>query len=204
MGGADAPGVFNVWQVLNGEVDDALGEKVLLIDYDGHHQATATAEFLAELGKKVHVITSSLFVGSELGPSQDLYLTRQRLLQKGVTFTPDFAVMEIKHPGDGRRDPRLQRVFQRLGCLQRLRQHRDRHGQRRRRLAVLRPQGHDGGRDRRGAACAAAGAATGVGDCVAPRPRGHGHPRRLHGREARVSAAPRGHGHLKATGRKRV
>jgi mycofactocin system FadH/OYE family oxidoreductase 2 len=98
VGGADAPGVFNVWQVLNGEVDDALGEKVLLIDYDGHHQATATAEFLAELGKKVHVITSSLFVGSELGPSQDLYLTRQRLLQKGVTFTPDFAVMEIKHP----------------------------------------------------------------------------------------------------------
>ena len=69
---------------------------MLLIDYDGHHQATATAEFLAELGKTVHVVTSSLFVGSDLGPSQDLYLTRQRLLQKGVTFTPDFAVMEIK------------------------------------------------------------------------------------------------------------
>ncbi len=101
VAGADAPGVFNVWQVLNGEVSDALGEKVLLIDYDGHHQATATAEFLAELGKKVHVVTSSLFVGSELGPSQDLYLSRQRLMQKGVTFTPDFAVMEIKHPGTG-------------------------------------------------------------------------------------------------------
>ena len=101
VGGADAPGVFNVWQVLTGEVDDALGEKVLLIDYDGHHQATATAEFLAELGKKVHVITSSLFVGSDLGPSQDLYLSRQRLMQKGVTFTPDFAVMEIKHPETG-------------------------------------------------------------------------------------------------------
>ena len=41
------------------------------------------------------MVTSSLFVGSELGPSQDLYLSRQRLLQKGVTFTPDFAVMEI-------------------------------------------------------------------------------------------------------------
>ena len=78
-----------------------LGDKVLLIDYDGHHQATATAEFLAELGKTVHVVTSSLFVGSELGPSQDLYLSRQRLLQKGVTFTPDFAVMEIKHPDTG-------------------------------------------------------------------------------------------------------
>ncbi len=94
VGGADGPKVFNVWQVLMGQAD--LGENVVLIDYDGHHQATATAELLAELGKKVHVITSSLFVGAELGPSQDLYLTRQRLLQKGVTFTPDFAVMEIK------------------------------------------------------------------------------------------------------------
>ncbi len=47
------------------------------------------------------MVTSSLFVGSELGPSQDLYLSRQRLMQKGVTFTPDFAVMEIKHPETG-------------------------------------------------------------------------------------------------------
>ncbi|MBN1628851.1 MAG: FAD-dependent oxidoreductase, partial [Thermoleophilia bacterium] len=94
VGGADGPNIFNVWQVLSGEAD--LGERVLLIDYDGHHQATATAEFLAELGKTVHVVTSSLFVGSDLGPSQDMYLSRQRLMQKGVTLTPDFAVMEIK------------------------------------------------------------------------------------------------------------
>jgi mycofactocin system FadH/OYE family oxidoreductase 2 len=101
VAGADGPGVFNVWQVLSGEAGEGLGQKVLLIDYDGHHQATATAEFLAELGKTVHIVTSSLFVGAELGPSQDLYLSRQRLLQKGVTFTPDFAVMEIKHPETG-------------------------------------------------------------------------------------------------------
>lgn len=94
VAGGDGPDVFNIWQVLRGEAD--LGERVVLIDYDGHHQATATAELLVERGKTVHVVTSSLFVGAELGPSQDLYLTRQRLLQKGVTFTPDFAVMEIK------------------------------------------------------------------------------------------------------------
>jgi len=92
--GAEGPRVFNVWQVLRGEAD--LGENVAVIDYDGHHQATSTAELLAELGKRVHMITSSLFIGAELGPSQDLYLARQRLLQKGVTFTADFAVMEIK------------------------------------------------------------------------------------------------------------
>lgn len=93
VGGAEGPAVFNVWQVLNEKPD--LGDKVCLIDYDGHHRATATAERLADLGKTVHIITSSLFIGAELGPTQDLYLTRQRLLQKGVTFTPDIAVMEI-------------------------------------------------------------------------------------------------------------
>lgn len=93
VGGADGPSVYNVWQVLDGAAQ--LGDKVCLIDYDGHHRASATAEFLANQGKTVHVITSSLFVGAELGPTQDLYLTRQRLLQKGVTFTPDIAVMEV-------------------------------------------------------------------------------------------------------------
>jgi mycofactocin system FadH/OYE family oxidoreductase 2 len=93
VGGADGPAVFNVWQALSGVAIP--GEKVCLIDYDGHHRATATAEFLANQGKTVHIITSSLFIGAELGPTQDLYLTRQRLLTKGVTFTPDIAVMEV-------------------------------------------------------------------------------------------------------------
>jgi mycofactocin system FadH/OYE family oxidoreductase 2 len=92
--GASGPNIYNVWQTLLGLAE--LGAKILFVDYDGHHQATSTIEFLATKGKKVHVLTSSLFVGQELGPLQDLYLTRQRLLQKGVTFTPDFAVMEIK------------------------------------------------------------------------------------------------------------
>lgn len=94
VSGCDGPRVFNVWQVLKGQAD--LGERILFIDYDGHHQATSTAEYLAELGKTVHIVTSSLFVGAELGPSQDLYLARQRLMQKGATFTPDFAVIEIR------------------------------------------------------------------------------------------------------------
>jgi mycofactocin system FadH/OYE family oxidoreductase 2 len=92
--GGDGPNIFNVWQVLTGE--GQTGEKVLFIDNDGHHQATATVEFLADRGKKVHIVTNSPTIGSELGPTQDSYLTHQRLAQKGVTFTPDFAVVEIK------------------------------------------------------------------------------------------------------------
>lgn len=94
VSGCMGPGIYNTWQVLTGEAE--LGGSILFIDYDGHHQATSTAEYLCELGKRVHILTSSLFVGAELGPTQDLYLSRQRLLQKGATFTPDFAVMEIK------------------------------------------------------------------------------------------------------------
>jgi len=89
-----APQVVNTVQILTGEYE--AGAKVLLIDLDGHHQATGTAEFLADQGRQVHMIMPSLFAGSALGPLQDLYLTRQRLARKGVTFTPDIAVLEIQ------------------------------------------------------------------------------------------------------------
>ena len=88
------PEVVNTQQILTGEV--VPGDKVLLIDLDGHHQGTGTAEFLADLGKKVHVLVPSLFQGSALGPLQDLFLARQRLAKKGVTCTPDIAVLEIE------------------------------------------------------------------------------------------------------------
>jgi pyruvate/2-oxoglutarate dehydrogenase complex dihydrolipoamide dehydrogenase (E3) component len=88
------PDVVTTVQIITDEVE--AGDKVLLIDLDGHHQATGTAEFLADRGKEVHMLTAALFIGSALGPLQDLYLTRNRLANKGVTFTPDIAVLEIQ------------------------------------------------------------------------------------------------------------
>jgi mycofactocin system FadH/OYE family oxidoreductase 2 len=88
------PQVVTTLQILTDEVE--AGDKVLLIDQDGHHQATGTAELLADRGKQVHMLTAALFIGSALGPLQDLFLTRNRLAQKGVTFTPDIAVLEIQ------------------------------------------------------------------------------------------------------------
>lgn len=89
-----SPQVVNTWQVLTGEVE--AGDKVLFIDLDGHHQGTGTAEFLADQGKRVHVLVPALFQGAALGPLQDLFLARQRLAKKGVTCTPDIAVLEIQ------------------------------------------------------------------------------------------------------------
>jgi pyruvate/2-oxoglutarate dehydrogenase complex dihydrolipoamide dehydrogenase (E3) component len=88
------PEVVNTWQILTGEAE--AGPKVLFIDLNGHHHGTGTAEFLAERGKEVHVLTPALFQGGALGPLQDLYLARQRLALKGVTCTPDIAVLEIQ------------------------------------------------------------------------------------------------------------
>lgn len=87
------PSVLNVQQVLKDIF--SIGDKVLFVDENGGHHASATVELLADQGKKVDMITSDLFVGVELGPLGDLYLTRQRLLQKGVTFTTDVVVEEI-------------------------------------------------------------------------------------------------------------
>jgi mycofactocin system FadH/OYE family oxidoreductase 2 len=89
----DFPQVVNTQQILNGEVQ--AGEKVLFIDLNNHHQGCGTAELLAGQGKKVHVLTTSLFQGSALMPLQDFTLSRQRLAAKGVTCTPNVYVSEI-------------------------------------------------------------------------------------------------------------
>ena len=87
------PSVLNVWEVLHGVYP--IGEKVLFIDENGGHHAASTVEYLADQGKKVHMVTSELFIGIELSPLGDLSLTRQRLLQKGVTFASDLRIEEI-------------------------------------------------------------------------------------------------------------
>jgi mycofactocin system FadH/OYE family oxidoreductase 2 len=87
------PHVLNVWEVLQGSYP--VGEKILFIDENGGHHAAATVEYLADQGKKIHMVTSDLFIGIELSPLGDLSTTRQRLLQKGVTFTSDLRIEEI-------------------------------------------------------------------------------------------------------------
>jgi len=84
------PKVLDVWQALSGSYP--VGTKVLFVDENGGHHAAATVELLADQGKSVRMVTSDLFIGIELAPLGDLYLTRQRLLQKGVTFSSDVVV----------------------------------------------------------------------------------------------------------------
>ena len=84
------PRVLNVWEALSGAY--TVGQRVLFVDENGGHHASATVELFADQGKKVTMVTSDLFIGIELAPLGDLYLTRQRLLQKGVTFMTDVII----------------------------------------------------------------------------------------------------------------
>ena len=93
------PAVLTGWDVIQGT--HPVGEKVLFIDEDGGHHAMATAELLAEQGKKVDMVTGDLFIGIELAPRGELYLGRQRLLQQGATFRTDLDILEIDAGADG-------------------------------------------------------------------------------------------------------
>lgn len=72
-----------------------LGKKVVLIDYTGGQPATSVAELLADLGCAVEIITASLYVGADLGPTQDLPLWYDRVLNKGIKITPNVVVKEV-------------------------------------------------------------------------------------------------------------
>ena len=73
-----------------------IGERVLFIDEDGGHRATATVENLAEAGKRVTMVTGELFIGVDLATIGDLHASRQRLLQKGVVFICDVRIESIE------------------------------------------------------------------------------------------------------------
>ena len=88
------PLVLTVWDALQGL--QAVGERVLFIDEIGNHSTLASAELLAEQGKKVDLVTSDPYVGIGLATLGDLNLTLARLLQKGVTLQPDVAVEKIE------------------------------------------------------------------------------------------------------------
>ncbi len=90
------PEVLNVRHVFENAYP--IGARVLLVDEDGHHKATATAEYLADQERSVDMITSEPFIGLDLAANGDLYNTRQRLLTRGVRLICNQVVTEIgKH-----------------------------------------------------------------------------------------------------------
>jgi len=91
--GADGPNVADVSDILNGTVEP--GRRVLIIDQLGFHEATSTAEFLAEKGCQVEIITQTLYVGQDLGVSLDLETWYRRARKLGIKCTPNISALSI-------------------------------------------------------------------------------------------------------------
>ncbi|MBI2912941.1 MAG: FAD-dependent oxidoreductase [Chloroflexi bacterium] len=89
--GADGPNVLTAWDVLEGA---ATGDRVVVVDQDGHWRAAGTAEFLADRGKQVTVVTSFPSVGSDLTPF-DLMLLIPRFLQKRIRMLSSHEVVAV-------------------------------------------------------------------------------------------------------------
>jgi len=94
--GADLGHVWDVADVIAGRAD--LGKRVLIIDHLGFHEATATAELLADRGRRVSIATPMLYVGQDLGLTLDLELWYRRARARGIELLPSLSVLAIE-PG---------------------------------------------------------------------------------------------------------
>jgi len=95
MPGVNQENVFTIWDVLEGKVDFE-DKNVLLIDNDSFHEAFATADYIAEGGGKVQIVSWLYYAGADLNPTHDIDLIYRRLIEKGVIFTPIHIVKEIR------------------------------------------------------------------------------------------------------------
>lgn len=89
----ESDAVLTIWEVLLEQRE--VGERVLVVDEEGHHPAMNVAEFLADKGRKVEVVTSMQHVANQLFLNLETPLLMTRLSSKGVTLTPYTVVSAI-------------------------------------------------------------------------------------------------------------
>jgi mycofactocin system FadH/OYE family oxidoreductase 2 len=93
--GAESPLVADVSEVLAGAVTP--GKRVVIIDRLGFHEAASTAEFLAEQGCDVEVVTQTLYVGQDLGVTLDLENWYRQARRLRIKCTPNHSVLGIEN-----------------------------------------------------------------------------------------------------------
>lgn len=69
------------------------GDRVVVVDELGFHQATSVAEVLADRGCVVEILTPAMVVGQDLGITLDMEGFCIRAAAKGIALTPDSVVM---------------------------------------------------------------------------------------------------------------
>jgi mycofactocin system FadH/OYE family oxidoreductase 2 len=84
--GFDAANVVSAEDVLGGRV--SVGERVIVLDDEGHQAGPSVAEFIVRQGNQVHIVTTLNALATELGDTTRPPLLA-RLYGHGVTITPD-------------------------------------------------------------------------------------------------------------------
>jgi dimethylglycine catabolism A len=94
--GADGPNTTVVADVLAGRFTPT--GRCVIIDETGYTPGPKTADFLADAGHEVEIVTRQYSLGETIGTTVRATL-HERLLRKGVTITPLHAAIRIEPPG---------------------------------------------------------------------------------------------------------
>ena len=89
----DEPRVVDVRDVLEGRVHPA--GRVVIVDELGFHQATSTAELLADRGCDVEIVTNGMVVAQDLGITLDLEMWNVKAHDKGIIQSVDLVPMGV-------------------------------------------------------------------------------------------------------------
>lgn len=91
--GVEQEYVVTVWDILREESE--AGDRVVVIDQDGGWKGSGIAEFLAERGRRVEIVSNAYYIAPRLSVTNDLWFLYERLLAKGVVLSPQSEVDEI-------------------------------------------------------------------------------------------------------------
>ena len=95
----DVPGhehCLSVWDILAGQ---PVSGSVLVYDDSGQHQGPSCADFLADTGAQVEIITPDRNVAAEMG-SVNFSIYMEKFYKKGVTLTPDYRLASVTPDGN--------------------------------------------------------------------------------------------------------
>ena len=84
--------VLSARDVLEGNAD--IGNRVLVVDTIGRAEAATTADYIAELGRQVEIVTGLPYVAQDM-PVPSWHNLTEELLNKNVTLTPFTGVWEV-------------------------------------------------------------------------------------------------------------
>ena len=98
----DEPRVVDVRDVLEGRAHPA--GRVVVVDELGFHQATSTAELLADRGCTVEIVTNGMVVAQDLGITLDLETWNVKAHAKGIVQSVDLVPMGLGRADDGSDD----------------------------------------------------------------------------------------------------